>query len=266
MKLTLFLGLILFSMNALSERLEVDLQGFNFSYSEPHGSGSASHFYRNFEKLDNGVEIEVTKELTNLNVKVSGSEEHDFVIRNAPAIIQDAKNMAIDEMNLKFTDHFSFNLYSGEFVSEKDTVSLEGLEWFCQRGVATDVMDELLLGCVQDMTLTTDKFTSEKVSRFLETALSKSKLGSDLKVSQLKLKSRAGSYDLSASVKAQISGTAKSKGHFSYDPNTGIFTIKINEVKFGILSVKGMVFDELKKKQDENLVVKEPYVYLKLKK
>lgn len=266
MKHYLFLGLTLLSMNAFAERLEVDLQGFNFSYSEPYGTGSASRFYRNFNKLDDGVEVEVTKELTNLNVKVRGSENHDFVIRNAPSLVQDAKSMTIDEMNLKFTDHFAFDLYSGEFVSEKDTVSLEGLDWFCQRGQAADVMDELLLGCVQDMTLKTEKFVSEKTSRFLEAALVQSKLGDDLKISSLNLKSRNGSYELTAGVKAQISGTAKSKGNFSYDPASGIFTIKINEVKFGILSVKGMVFDELKKNESESMKVKEPFVYLKLKK
>ncbi len=266
MKKSLILGALLFSMNAFSERLEADLGGFNFTYSEPHGSGSALHFSRNFEKLEDGVEVEVSKELTNLNVKIRGSEEHDFVIRNAPSLVQDAKSMVIDEMNLQFKDHFSFDLYSGEFVSEKDTVSLEGLEWFCQRGNASEVMDELLLGCVQDMTLSVERFVSEKTSRFLESALAKSKLGSDLKITQLKLKSRGGSYDLVAGVKAQISGTAKSKGDLSYDPGTGILTIKINEVKFGILSVKGMVFDELKKSESADMKISEPYVYLKLKK
>jgi hypothetical protein len=266
MKHFLVLGLALFSLNAHSEKLEVDLQGFNFTYAEPHGSGSATHFYRNFDKSAGGVEIEVAKELTNLNVKVRGSEEHDFVIRNAPSIIQDAKSMTIDEMNLKLTDHFSLNLYSGEFVSEKDAVTLEGLDWFCKRGVSKDVMDEILLGCVQDMTVRADKFLSEKTSRFLAATLLKTQMGSNLKITQLKLKSRGGSYDLSADVKAQLSGSAKSKGNLSYDPGTGILTIKINEVKFGILSVKGMVFDELKKNESESMRVKEPYVYLKLKK
>lgn len=266
MKHFLVASALLFSMNAFSERLEVDLQGFNFSYAEPYGSGNALHFSRNFEKASEGVEVEVTKELTQLNVKVRGSEEHDFVIQNAPSLVQDAKSMSIDEMNLKYTDHFSFDLYSGEFVSEKDTVSLEGLEWFCQRGEAIEVMDELLLGCVQDMTLSVERFLSEKTSRFLEEALKKTKLGSDLKISQLKLNSRGGSYDLVASVKAQVSGNAKSKGNLSYDPATGVLTVKINEVKFGILSVKGMVFDELKKNENEDMKVSEPFVYLKLKK
>lgn len=266
MKYLFILTTVLFSANAFSERLEVSLKGFNFSYAEPYGSGNALHFSRNFEKHSEGVEVEVTKEVTNLNVKVRGSEEHDFVIRNAPSLVQDAKSMTIDEMNLNFTDHFAFDLYSGEFVSEKDTVSLEGLDWYCQRGVASEVMDELLLGCVQDMNLNVERFLSEKTSRFLEAALAKTKVGSDLKITQLKLKSRGGSYDLVAGVKAQISGTAKSKGNLSYDPSSGILTIKINEVKFGILSVKGMVFDELRKNESEDMKVNEPYVYLKLKK
>lgn len=266
MKNFLYLGLTLFSLNAFGERLEVDLQGFNFTYSEPHGTGSATRFYRNFDKLNGGVEVAVTKEVSTLNVKVRGSEVHDFTISNAPAIVQDARSMVIDEMNLKFTDHFAFDLYSGEFVSDKDTVSLEGLSWFCQRGAAAEVMDELLLGCVEDMTLTAEKFLSEKTSRFFEVALAKTRLGSDLKVSKLKLKSRGGAYELSADVKAQLSGTARSKGTFSYDPASGVLTIKINEVKFGILSVKGMVFDELKKNEGDGMKVKEPFVYLKLKK
>ena len=87
----------------------------------------------------------------------------------------------------------------------------------------------------------------------------------DLSIKSLDLKINNGKYDLSAEVKAQISGKAKSNGNMSYDPETGIMTIKILEVKFGILSVTGKVFDELKKNENDRMKVKQPNVYYRIK-
>ena len=84
-------------------------------------------------------------------------------------------------------------------------------------------------------------------------------------VSALDLKTNAGKYDLSAEVKAQVSGKVKSNGNMSYDASAGKLTLKISEVKFGFLNITGKVFDELKKQQSETLKVNEPYVYYSLK-
>jgi hypothetical protein len=81
----------------------------------------------------------------------------------------------------------------------------------------------------------------------------------------LDLRSVNGRFDLSADVRAQVSGRVRGNGTSSYDPASGVLTIRINEVRFSILNVTGQVFDELKKQESDKLKVRRPFVYLSLK-
>jgi hypothetical protein len=119
------------------------------------------------------------------------------------------------------------------------------------------------------MTLKSSKFQSqeaeESLAAVLSETISKAISGSDVTVNSVDLKTNAGKYDLSADVKAQVSGKVKSNGNMSYDPASGKLTLKISEVKFSILNITGKVFDELKKNESDKLKVKEPYVYYTIK-
>ena len=129
-------------------------------------------------------------------------------------------------------------------------------------------MDQLISGCVQKMTLKSSKFQQQDVQKVFQGILMETfskAIDADLGVNSLDLKTNAGKYDLSAEVKAQISGKVKSNGQMSYDAASGKLSVKISEVKFGFLNITGKVFDELKKNESASMQVKEPYVHLTVK-
>lgn len=255
--------LVLFFLLSLSVQAQqgiVDVQGFNFNYQDPNGSGTATSFSRDPKLSLQDVSLNILKTADGFTLDVSGAENYQFLLKDAPAFVTEAKTMVVENMNFNLSQSLSLSMNSGEFLSEKDELFLELIKLNCARETATaELIDQLISGCVRDLTLSASRFSSKPTQVV-------SKTSGSLAIKNLQLKSRDGKFDLSADVKAQISGKLRSHGYANYDPSTGILALKISEVKFGILNVKKMVFDELRKKQSETLVVKEPYVYFHLKK
>ena len=264
MKVLLLIAFVM-SSHAYGARFEVDLQGFDFNYTDPKGSGTATAFSRQMEKSDTSVKVDVEKVTDGLAVAVTGAEEQNFVVKEVPSFVKDAKSMQIEQLFLNVSDAFSLSLDSGTFASEKDDLVMENLSLDCNRDEAhKDLMDQAISGCVKKLKLQASKFAMDSAKVFIEKALKGNK-ATPVSIRSLNFQSNNGDYDLKAEVKAQISGTAKSTGKLSYDAASGVLTIKISDVKFGILSVKKMVFDQLKKNESETVKVKEPYVYLTVK-
>jgi hypothetical protein len=267
---SLALGLVLVSgVSFAAEPLNVTVKNFNFSYKDPHGDGSATSFTRN-QLVDEEVHVAVDRIDKDLKFSVTGSESHEFELKDAPSFMTEAETMSVNGFNLSLLDRVVLTLASGRFNSKDDSMKLDGLSLDCARDLTkTEIMDQLLAGCIQKMTLKSSKFSSQAEEGFvslLSTSISSALSDKgDLGINSLNLKTNAGKYDLSADVKSSISGTVKSNGNMSYDEKAGKLTLKISEVKFGILNITGKVFDELKKKESEKMKVKEPYVYYTLK-
>lgn len=266
----LVLGLMLASgVVHAAEPLSVTVKNFNFSYKDPHGEGSATSFTRN-QLVDEQVHVAVDRIDKDLKFVVTGSENHEFELKDAPSFMTEAETMSVNGFNLSLADRVALTLASGRFNSKDDSMKLDGLTLDCARDLTKiEIMDQLLAGCIQKMTFKTSKFSSQTEEGFIgllsssiSSALSEK---ADLGINSLDMKTNAGKYDLSAEVKSSISGKVKSNGNMSYDHTTGKLTLKISEVKFGILNITGKVFDELKKKESEKLKVKEPYVYYTIK-
>lgn len=264
---------LLISLNAFAVDPKVDLKEFNFSYQAPTGHGTASSFSHNQALNDHSVTVEVSKIDEAFAVAVRGSETHDLTVKDAPAFVKDAQTMEIENLNLSYEDSLSLSLVRGEFVSTDDELSLVNLSLDCYKDLEqADAMDQLLSGCTKNMRLKSAKFSSSSHEKNLLHALSDSVMkaaGShsrgDLKINNVDLKTVAGKFDLSADVRAQVSGKVKSRGDVSYNAQNKMLTVRISEVKFGILSITGQVFSELKKQQSAKLQVKEPFVYLTVK-
>lgn len=260
-----FLLIAFFMSSHALARFEVDLQGLDFNYSDPKGSGTASSFSRQMEKRDSEVMLSVEKVSEGLAVVVTGAEEQNFVVKEIPGFVKDAKHMQLEQLFLNVSDSLSLSLDSGSFTSDKDDLSMVNFSLECNRDEnQSELMDQAISGCVQKLDLRASRFAMESAKKFLRNVLGYEKR-MDLTIKSLALSSINGDYNLQADVKAQISGTAKSSGKLSYDPASRVLTIKISEVKFGVLSVKKMVFDQLKKNESETVKVAEPYVYLTVK-
>jgi hypothetical protein len=266
---TLIIGMMLYPQFSLAQNVQVKIEDFSFNYSDPKGSGEATLFQHNQKALE-GVRVEVEKIGEAMNFKVSGSEEHEFTFEKAPDVVMKAKTMTVDDLDITYEDRLSFSLLEGEFIGEEE-LHLKNFTLNCNKDFTQAAADnQLIFGCLQKMSVKSQSFSQSAVEEGIVSAFTKalsSVSGSrgDLSIKSLDFNITNGKYELGADVKAQMSGRAKSKGQMSYDPNSGIMTIRISEVKFGVLSVTGLVFDELRKNENDRLKVKEPNVYYRLK-
>lgn len=267
------LGFLFFMNLAHAEALQITVKNFNFTYTDPRGEGEALSFSRS-PAMTSAVQVSVDKVDKDFLLKVSGAENHEFEFKDAPSFMTDAETMQVKDFNLTLANSASLSLVQGVFNSKDDSLKLEGLTLGCDRNQAQEqIMDQLITGCIQRMSLKTSRFSSRAeeglvgfVTSSVVSALDEGRgLTADLGINSLNLSATGGKYELSAEVKAQISGKVKSSGNVSYDSSARKLTLKISEVKFGILNVTGKVFDELKKKESDKLKVSRPYVYYSLK-
>lgn len=245
----LFFTALLISGQVLATDLKVEVQQFNFKYSAPHGEGEALVFHHNLKGITNS-RVTVEKIAEEFKISLSGSEEGELTFKNAPGFVKDAESMEISNFNLLLDERATLSMDSGSFQDKKKEIAFYGLSLDCNREKKPEIenMDQFIIGCVSQMVTKGTKLS----------------LGSTT-VKSLDFKSTQGKFSLTAEVKAAISGKVKANGNLSYDVTKGLLTIKISEVKLGILNVTSQVFKELEKSESEKLKVSKPYVYLTVK-
>ena len=243
----------------------VNVRDFNFTYKNPNGSGTALSFERS-QLIDQKISVHVERVANDFVLNVSGAENQQFVLENAPSFMTDAETMKVTGFNLDFSKQLKMTLASANFQSTSDSLNVSGVTLDCARNMGQgEVMDEIISGCFKTMSFKSTQFSSQNNAEALMSALIDKAVQGSIGVTALDFKITNGNYNLNANVKADISGKVKSTGNLSYNQNTGLVTLKINEVKFSILNVTGKVFDELKKMESENIKVSKPYVYIKVK-
>lgn len=265
-----FLLSCLFFSALAQAQTRVQVTDFNFQYQNPLGEGTAQAFSRS-RTMDSEVKVLVEKLGEDFSLKVSGAEEGEFLLKSAPSFMTEAESMVVTGFNLQVKDAIALSLTRGNFISTSDQLNLEGLALNCSRDhSAGEDVEQLLQGCLQEMSFKASRFASKSLTGNLVDDLTSSFLSAvsedkNIGVDSADLRIQNGRYNLSAQVKADISGRIRSHGNVSYDATTGIMTLRISEVKFSFLTVTGKVFDELRKKESERLQVREPFVYLKIK-
>lgn len=267
----LILGLFLVSNLAQAEDFAVTVKNFNFTYQDPHGEGVATSFSRT--KRTEEVKVLVEKVENAFKLNVSGAENEEFEFKDAPSFLTEAQTMTVKNFNLSLNQALSLSVTQGRFQSSKDELKLDGLSLNCQREAShPEVMDQLVAGCMKKMSLKSSKFSSSDAENLMSLvaqsvilAANEGKGITSVGVNSVDLETTNGKYDLTAEVKAQVSGKVKSHGNMGYDPQTGKVTLKISQVKFSFFDITSKVFDELKKQESDKLKVKEPYVYYTIK-
>lgn len=242
-----------------AEALNVSVKNFKFDYHAPSGQGSAAEFSYGAE-THKDVTVSVDKLETSFKFQVTGIEASDYEFKNAPAFLTSAETMSVAGLTVALDQSFALSLGSGVFASPKNTLELNGLNVTCNRGAEDEPLDQLFSGCSQNMIFKSSKFTSEGMEEALSAVMAEA-----IKVTSVDLKVSSGKYNLSADVKASVSGKVKSTGSLSYDATKSVLTLKITEVKFSILNITSKVFDELEKKESEKFKVSRPYVYITVK-
>lgn len=246
-----------------------EIKNFNFDYQAPQGQGTAESFSYQ-AKLSQEQKVTVEKVGEDFKIKLEGVEEREIEFKNPPALIKDAESIHLSSFNLSLNQAASLSMAKANFSSPDKELDLSSFTLNCNRFAGhTELMDQMIAGCLEKMVVKAGGFNS-RAEEGIEQAVKKAlDAGFDSKqsvgIKNMNFKITAGKFDLSAEIKAQISGRATGNGSIKYDQPAKKLTVKVSQVKFGILDVTSQVFDELKKQENANLQVNQPYIYFTLK-
>ena len=266
---TLLLSLFMTSM-AWGQVSQVNIKNFNFDYQAPSGDGTAESFSYQKKVMD-AQKVHVEKVGEDFKILLEGVENQEFTFKDAPDLMKNAQEIKLSAFNFSFADTVSLTMTSAIFNSPDKNIDLRNMNLACDRiSTFPEVMDQVISGCIQKMSLKTSALSTDGESGF-DQALMKAIDGrhdeilGGVSIKNLSLKVNGGKFDLSADVKAQVSGTAKGTGTLKYEADGKKLTVKISEIKFGFLDVTSQVFDELKKQESSTFKVNKPYLYIMVK-
>jgi hypothetical protein len=268
MKKIICLGLM-FSSITYGQVSQGEIKNFNFDYQSPLGQGTAESFsYQSKFAMEQKVLVEKVGE--DFKIKLEGVEEREIDFKNPPALIKDSESIHLSNFNLTLNQTATLSMAKANFSSPDKDLDLSSFTLNCNRFAGhTALMDQMIVGCLEKMVIKAGGFNS-RAEEGIEQALNKAlDTGFDAKqsvgIKNMNLKITAGKFDLSAEIKAQISGKATGNGSIRYDQPTKKLTVKLSQLKFGILDVTSRVFDELEKLENANIQVNQPYIYFTLK-
>lgn len=233
------------------------VKNFNFNYANGLGEGRAT----SFDVVKNQSQVTVTKVGSDLEFSSSLLEEN-FIWKDAPVMILDSK-VNVAGFNLDLDKKVIASLTSALFVSDSK-MSLQGLTADCQRKSASDVIEEVIAGCLSEGNLKVASFDSQSLNNFVS-LISEEVDSQNLTVKSLNLAVKNKAFNLSLSTKIGVNGTIKARGTTDVDYQNKKAVIKVDEVKFGILNITSKFFAEIEKMKNESVEVRRPYIYLTYK-
>lgn len=249
---------------------QVSIKNFNFLYKAPSGEGIADSFSYQKNNFD-PQKVFVEKIGEEIKIHLEGVENQEINFTNPPDLVKNAQDIKLVNFNLNLMDRASLSMGNGVFQSPDEDINLKNFSLSCDRvGAHADVMDQIVAGCVQKMSMKAGGFATEGgegVTQAFIAAIDQTygPTTGGFGLKNVELKVSGGKFELNGEIKAQISGTAVAKGSMKYDLATRKLMVKVSEIKFGLFDVTSKVFDELKKQESQNLKVKEPYLYLTIK-
>ena len=264
------IGILMLASMGHVQASQVEIKNFNFSYSAPLGEGTADSFSYQ-QKIDEAQKVHVEKTGEDFKISLEGVENRELHFKNAPDIVKNAQEIKLASFNLSFQNAATLSFSSAMFHSPDEKMDLKNVNLMCDRILSyPDVMDQVISGCFQKMNLKAGGFSSlggEGVEHAIAKALDQKhdEILGGIGIKNVDLKVSGGKFQLTADIKAQISGTANANGSMKYEPGLKKITIKISEVKFSFMDVTSQVFDELKKQESQSMKVSKPYIYLTIK-
>ena len=162
------LGLLLIASTAFAEDVSVQVKNFNFNYDDPKGSGSASTFTMSGVNPLSGVQVAVEKFEDVFKISVTGAQNEEMVLKDAPSFVTEASHMDIENFNLDLGAKATLSMVEGNFNSPESDLMMKGFSLDCARDLTQpEVMDQVIKGCVKKMTVRSSDFSSDskKTSR-----------------------------------------------------------------------------------------------------
>lgn len=242
---------------------KVHVQNLNLDYFSPKGIGSVEKLSVGLSKKSLGTyALEIEKVETALVLR---TEFLDLTWSSPGDFLLSLENIVLKNLNLNF-DTKTHMLKASEFsfkTSAKKDYLLQDIDLLCDGSSRIENLGNRILDdCREKMLLKISK-VEVPIDFVLNDILEKVNSGivDELPVSDFYLSSEAGEFYLYFYARYYVSAGLRTYGTFEYSPDYKTITIKVNKIKFGILSVTNLVMNELKKRvKNPNIKIDPPYI------
>lgn len=261
-----FFLLLLLSLSAFAGPKLLALKNVNFDYVLPMGNGEAEKIMVATDLLPATFPFEVLRTDAAFEVTTPFIDYH--WLKPFP-FVHDIESLTTKNLNLKVggtlhelsLEHFSVR------PRKRNDYRASGLVGTCEGGSEQDLLVKLLEDCRTKMDLKIKKvdvpedFILYKLIQDLEKREDMSEIPGD----NLNFSSRDGKYALQVYLKYWIHAGLRSWGTFSYEDDFKTLVIKVDQIKFGYLSVTTLVMNRLREmNQNPNVVVQPPFIKINL--
>jgi len=286
-----FLFLSFFASSSFSQDGHIHIKDFSGEFNSPNGSGHSLRFiFPEFRDQEGEFSFKFTKREDSLFVQW---EDNEYIVENPNSSIMTTEKMSWAGFNLDTAEKsidLSFKQY--QIKGQSWDTSMNNLSAKClgSEGHLESIYESLMLSCFENskMTISSAHFTdnsegernigSFSIPHILFTSLSSLSFLSKEKLKEIAPQSDDemsinnfiftvvnNNFELSVQANIGIETTLKAEGVSTYNSNSKLLTIKVDQIKAGFFSVKDTVFDALEEMDSPGMKIERPYIYLDLK-
>ncbi|MBL7664047.1 MAG: hypothetical protein JNM93_02850 [Bacteriovoracaceae bacterium] len=246
MRFILLLLVLLFSCR-FDEGYKLDFELKDFAYAENQGTGDLKLAYLPEAKSDY-LHFELTRRESDFLIQLPGLQ---YSMKKIPSFFKSLSSLELEQFlfssNVE-TSKLSFPRYF--HVYKDDSLLLEELEIECHGGeLSLELKQRLIQNCFNVMRLNLYRYF-DKVDEF--------------EILNLRINIRNQRLNAQGNIYSKLSGSFELKGNVDYLPTSDELSIKVDQVKLGVLSVTKLFLKFAEKNQREGLRVKSPYIYFSL--
>ena len=220
-----------------------ELRSFNLNYQQPSGTANSEHFIFQDIAFENPTQYLVELQAGSLFLE---TPESTIQIDDLPNFVTDVDSLVITNLNL-LSNTAAITLGVDEFhtVSRDGSMKVEALNALCANLTSSpDVLFDLLDRCLNMR----GEISIDSVYE-----------GTDKKLAHFTMETQGGRMTFRVTAEGK---TVRGEGETYFVDNK--IRIKITKAKYGILSVRGLLFRKLADLANDNVTVNNPWIEVNL--
>ena len=197
----------------------------------------------------------------------------NLALQTAPNFLLQLNSMDLEQLVTDIGSNAQLQLKAQVLKMDHQSfgqVDAESVSIACAHSSGPIGMDQVVTDCLNRSTISMGAFQLPNTSQFwLDTMVLAPKTtqeNAQQTINDMDMTMNQGNFDLSMKVQGVPFAKIHATGNAKMDTTAQVATIRIDEVKYGVIPITGLVMDQLKKKlpADQFRVVP-PYVYMTLK-
>lgn len=254
------------SLLAQAELKFIEGKNLNFYYVFPKGYGELEQLKIGLKEKSSPVAFEVTALQPGFSLDLPFFQLH---WTGEEKILEEVKELKVK------SSHILLNKSRHEANIEEielshgllEKVSMRKLSAFCQGlSVSQDLEIRLIEDCLRDSEMTIEEFYLPVGRVIIGEIIQQLPDQTDEDIQAIpydvEWKSKDGAFFLGAKIKLLVKSRVKIKGQWNVDHDKRVLSVRLDDVKFGIVPITDLAFKELKDRlNDPKFEVKKPYIY-----